>query len=168
MVSVSGVVGVSRPVRAGGMGHSSRDNDVAVGVNCACAGGVAGQPDSVARVGVSSEVSLVSDLLPLLRAVLGGGDEPAVEGVLGACIGGAGVPVADKVEGVHVGVGYLRELLYNLELVEQHVVFGVACYQLVDPLLVYVQAVLILVNTAVALELNLNAVGAGLNAGVRT
>ena len=56
-------------------------------------------------MGVSGEVSLVADLLPLLRAVLSGGDEPPVEGVLGACISGAGVPVADKVDGVDVGGG---------------------------------------------------------------
>ena len=65
------------------MGHSSRDDHVAIGVNGASAGGVAGQLNSVPRMGVSSEVSFVADLLPLLRAVLGGGDEPPVEGVLG-------------------------------------------------------------------------------------
>ena len=65
-----------------------------------------------------------------------------------------------------VGVGDLRELLYNLELIEQHVVFGVAGYHLVDPLLVNVQAVLVLVKAAVALELDLKAVGAGDESGV--
>ena len=150
------------------MGHRGRDNDVAVGVNGACAGGVAGQLNSVPRVGVSGEVSLVANLLPLLSAVLGGGDYPPVEGVLGARVSGAGVLVADKVDGVDVGVGDLRELLYNPELVEQHVVFGVAGYHLVDPLLVNVQAVLVLVESAIALELNLKAVGAGDEAGVVT
>ena len=160
------MVSVRRIVRAGGMGHSGLDNDVAIGVNGTGAGGVAGQPNSVACVGVSGEVSLVADLLPLLRTVLGGDDDPPVEGVLGACISGAGVLVADKVDGVDVGVGDLRELLYNLDLIEQHVVFGVAGYHLVDPLLVNVQAVLVLVNAAVALKLNLKAVGAGDEAGV--
>ena len=65
-----------------------------------------------------------------------------------------------------VGVGDLRELLYDLHLIEQHVVFGVTCYHLVDPLLVNVQAVPVLVESAVALELDLKAVGAGDESGV--
>ena len=143
------------------MGHSSLDNDVAIGIHSASAGGVAGQLNGVPSMGVSGEVGLVADLLPLLRAVLSGDDYPSVEGVLRRRVSRAGVPVADKVDGVDISVSDLGERSYNLELVEQHVLLVVTGYDLVEPLLVNVQAVPVLVKAAVALELNLKAVRAG-------
>jgi hypothetical protein len=67
---------------------------------------------------------------------------------------------------VHIGVSDLRELLYNLELIEQHVVFGVAGYDLIKPLLVNAETVIVLAESAAGLKLNLKAVGAGDEAGV--